>query len=211
MHFTDRHEAGMKLAEKLKQFADQKPAVFALPRGGVVLGAHIAEALKAPLDLIITRKIGHPTNPEYGICAIAENGAVICNEAERANVDPAWLKKAFQTEKEEAGRRRRVYLRNRPPVPMAGRTVIIVDDGVATGLTIRAAIAQAKTAHPRRLVVAVPVAPSDTARVLRAEADELVALDVPEFYLGSVGAYYDDFPQLTDDEVIALLKQAAQR
>ena len=206
MRFEDRVDAGKQLANKLKKFAGQNVVVFALPRGGVVLGAEIAKALKAPLDLIITRKIGHPFSSEYAICAITEDGDLICDEAERSEVGEVYIKEQLTAEMAEAKRRRQTYLGGRRPTSARDKIAIIVDDGIATGLTMRAAIRDLKKRHATKVVVAVPVSPSDTAKILREEADELVVLDIPHWYLGAVGAYYDDFEQVEDDEVISLLK-----
>lgn len=206
MRFKNRVEAGEKLACALSKYANQEGIVYPLPRGGIPLGVEIAKALNMPLDLIIPRKIGHPLNPEYAICALAENGELVCNEWEVSQVDPDWFQEKVNSEREEARRRRERYLGGREPLPVAGKTVILVDDGIATGLTMRAAIRDAKYHHPVRVVVAIPVTPKDTAELLRQEVDELVALDIPEHYLGAVGAYYEEFPQITDEAVIAMLQ-----
>lgn len=205
MRFRDRAEAGRRLAAALADRLDGPAVVYPLPRGGVVLGVEIAEALHLPLDLIIPRKIGHPYSPEYGIAAVVESGELVKNDAEVARVDAAWFAHAVERERAEARRRRELYLRGRAPVPVEGRIAILVDDGIATGLTMEAAIREAKRRRPARTIVAVPVAPPDTAARMRREVDDFVALDVPEYYLGAVGAYYDHFPQLTDEEVIELL------
>lgn len=207
--FTDRTEAGQKLAAALVKYRDSAVVVYALPRGGVVLGAEVAIALDAPLDLVITRKIGHPASSEYAICAVAEQGEPVCNETERASVERAWFEAELERARSEAKRRRQTYLAGRKPLAPTGKTAIIVDDGVATGLTIRAAIAELRTHQPAKIVAAVPVVPRATAGILREEADELVALDTPALYLGAVGAYYDHFVQIEDQEVIDLLEQAA--
>jgi predicted phosphoribosyltransferase len=204
MKFKDRIDAGRQLARKLNgQF--EQPVVLALPRGGVVLAAEIARALSAPLDLILVRKIGHPYNPEYAVGAVTADGEAILNSMEAAQLDPGWLKSAIDRERTEAQRRRQVYLQNRSPISPAGKTAIIVDDGIATGFTMKAAIKALRQQKPAKIVVAVPVMPADTAAELRSEVDDIVALDTPEFYLGSVGAYYDNFPQVSDQEVIKLL------
>ena len=207
MIFRDRVDAGQRLARALEEYQGQDVVVYALPRGGVILGAEVAKALKAPLDLLITRKIGHPLSPEYAICAISEVGGMICNEKERAQVDPQWFEAAVARERQEAIQRRDRYLQGRQPFPVAGKIAIIVDDGIATGLTMRAAIDEVKRRHPRQVVVAIPVIPKDTAAVLRQETDRLIALDIPEIFYGAVGAYYEDFRQIEDEEVIRLLHQ----
>lgn len=206
VHFHDRRDAGRRLAEALAAYRGADAVVYALPRGGVVLGEKIAKALGLPLDLVITRKIGHPASPEYAVCAITEDGAMICNEAVRASLSEAWLRDVAAQEQKEAARRRKAYLKGRGSISAKGKIAIVVDDGVATGLTLRAAVRALRAQLPKKLVAAVPVAPHDTAEVLRQEVDELVILDDAEDYLGAVGSYYDIFPQVTDGEVIALLR-----
>lgn len=206
--FKNRTEAGKKLADALKRYRDKDGIVYGLPRGGLPLAVEIAKALHMPLDLIIPRKIGHPFNPEYAICAVGENGEMVCNEWEVAQIDQQWFQETVKAERQESRRRREHYLGGREPLPAAGKTMILVDDGIATGLTMRAAIRDAKHRRPAHIVVAIPVTPKDTAAILRQEVDDVVALDIPEFYLGAVGAYYDEFPQITDEEVIELLQLA---
>lgn len=209
MFFKDRVEAGQKLAETLKGYENAKVVVYALPRGGVVLGYEIAKALKAPLDLVITRKIGHPLQSEYAICAVTESGNMICNEEEKARIDKLWLAKEAEKERQEAKRRHLEYLGGRQRLSAKGKIAIIVDDGVATGLTIKLAMREIKGENPRKIIVAVPVVPKDIAAKIRGEAD-LVALEEAEYYLGAVGAYYDDFPQVEDEEVINLISELRQ-
>lgn len=208
MHFTDRTDAGKRMADALRRYRDQEVVVYGLTRGGVVPAAEIARALHAPLDILIPRKIGHPYNPEYAIGAVAEDGHLVLDEQACRGVDPAWLERQIERERAEARRRRDLYLQGRPPVPVQGKTAIVVDDGVATGLTLRLAIQEVKHRQPKRIVVAVPVAPPDTAARIRAEVDELVALDIPERFLGAVGAYYDAFWPVEDAEVVRLLREA---
>jgi len=208
MRFRDRADAGEQLAQALKKYQRQDGVVYALPRGGVVLGAIVARALDMPLDLLIPRKIGHPLQPEYAICAIVENGEMACNQQEVARVDPQWFRQEVEAERHEARRRRELYLGGREPEPVKGKTAIIVDDGIATGLTMEVAIRDAKRRKPAHLVVAVPVAPPDTVEQLSREVDDFVVLDRSRHYLGAVGAYYDYFNQTTDDEVIELLRSA---
>ena len=206
MFFKNRQEAGKKLAKALAKYQYKDVVVFGLPRGGVVLAIEVARFLAAPLDLIIPRKIGHPQNPEYAVCAVAEHGDdVICNEDERKALGEEWIKQAAAQERAEAKRRRAIYLAGKKPLSLAGKTAIIIDDGIATGLTMRAAIQDAKARKPAKIVVAIPVIPRDTAKVIAAEVDELVALDKPLIYLGAVGAYYAEFPQVSDEEVIKMM------
>lgn len=211
MRFKNRQEAGRLLAEGLRKILinhpDESAIIYALPRGGVVLGVEIAKALGLPLDLVITRKIGHPQHPEYAICAVAEDGDYLCNPVEQAMVDPDWLEAEFTKQKKEAQRRRLAYLGEQQALSPENKIAIIVDDGIATGLTVWLAINEIKHYLPRRVIIAVPIVPSSTAERLRSEVDGLVALDIPELFLGGVGAYYDNFPQVTDQEVIQLLNE----
>lgn len=211
MYFANRAEAGRLLAKRLAHVKDADVVVYALPRGGVSTAAEIARALDAPLDLVIARKIGHPRSPEYAIAAIAEDGHMIGSEEELAMVDPNWLEREKERQKEEARRRRMAYLGTRAPISAEGKVAVLVDDGVATGLTLRVGIKELRHRRPKRLIVAVPVIPSSTATLVRAEADELVALEIPDdrLYLGAVGAYYDDFSPVADEEVVALMGRAA--
>ncbi|MEW6331799.1 MAG: phosphoribosyltransferase family protein [Pseudomonadota bacterium] len=206
MHFRDRADAGRQLAQALKKFQKQDGVVYALPRGGVVLGVEVARALDMPLDLLIPRKIGHPLQPEYAIGAVVENGELVSNRQEVARVDPEWFRQEVEAERQEARRRRELYLGGRASPPVQGKTAIIVDDGIATGLTMEVAIRDARRRQPVHLVVAVPVAPPETVERLAREVDEFVVLDTSPYYLGAVGAYYDRFLQVTDEEVIALMR-----
>ena len=205
MHFRNRSEAGRLLADALKAYAGQAGVIYPLPRGGVPLGVEIARALNMDLDLIIPRKVGHPYNPEYAIAAVGETGEPVINRTEVDRVDPKWFKQEVARQRDESRRRREAYLHGREPLPVEGKVAILVDDGIATGLTMKAAIQDARARKPAKLIVAIPVVPAETARVLRTMVDDLVALDIDENYLGAVGAYYDDFGQTTDAEVIALL------
>ncbi|TSC77697.1 MAG: phosphoribosyl transferase domain-containing protein [Parcubacteria group bacterium Gr01-1014_24] len=205
--FTDRKDAGSRLAEKLSQYRGKNAVILALPRGGVIIGYEIARALNLPLDIVVVRKIGHPTNPEYAICAVDERGSLLCNEEEVKSVDPDWLKEESLHQKNEALRRVTVYRGGRIPKEISRKTAILVDDGIATGLTIRAAIKSIRKENPEELVVAIPVAPHEVIIELRQEADAVIVLDDARDYLGAVGAYYYNFPQVSDQEVIELLKQ----
>ena len=147
MRFKDRTDAGKKLAQALKKYQNQDGVVYALPRGGVVLGAIVARDLHMSLDLLIPRKIGHPLQPEYAICAVVENGEIVCNQQEVARVDPQWFRQEVEAERQEARRRRELYLGGRDPAPVAGKTAIIVDDGIATGLTMEVSISDARRRH----------------------------------------------------------------
>ena len=204
--FADREEAGRRLAETLSEYRGKDALVLALPRGGVVLGAVIARVLSLPLDIIAVRKIGHPSAPEFALGAVDEEGTRILNEEEAMMVDPSWLASETAQEMKEAKRRSRVYRSGKAHANMSGKTAIIVDDGVATGLTMRLAVKVAKAQKPKRVIVATPVSSSEAAAEILEEADELVVLEPPEEFLGAVGAHYIRFEQVEDAEVIRLLK-----
>ncbi len=210
MILKDRVEAGQQLAQRLAAYRDADAVVYALPRGGVVVGAQIAIALHKPLDLIIARKVGHPYEPEYGIAAVTESGHMVSQERVVASVDPKWFAQEVERQRREAGRRRELYLADQEPISAEGKVAILVDDGIATGLTVEAAIIELKERHPQKIVLAVPVLPRDTATRLRAQTDELVALTIPEPFLGAISAYYLDFSQTSDDEVIEILREVGR-
>lgn len=206
MIFKDRQEAGKKLAEALARYKNApETIVLALPRGGVVVGYAIAKDLNLPLDIVVPRKIGAPGNSEYAIGAITETGDAIMNEAEARGVDKNWLKSEMDKEKQEAERRLKTY-RPGPSPQVEGKTVIIVDDGVATGYTMRAAIASVKSRKPAKIIVAVPHGAKDSMNVIRGEVDNVIVLYEPEIYW-FVGAHYETFLQTSDKEVINLLKK----
>lgn len=203
MSFHDRAQAGAALAAALKKYrGDETAVIVALPRGGVVVGAAIARELNLALDLVVPRKIAHPSNPEYAYGAIAEDGSVVWGEEGRQ--DGEWVSRVIAEEKRESERRLRLYRGQLPPRDFAGKTLIIVDDGVATGLTMEAAIKTAASMAPARVVVAVPHGARESLTRLRSLVDELVVLESPAYY-GSVGSFYQDFPQVSDQEVIAYL------
>lgn len=208
MMFRDRTEAGERLARELIRYEGAPNTVlFALPRGGVAIAHVIAQRLHLPIDLIITRKVGHPVLPEFAIAAVSEDGAVIANEREKTMVDPAWFDYQVRSETREAERRRRVYMKGKPHRPYTGMTAIVVDDGVATGLTLQAAIASVRTHDPARIIVAVPVISTETASLIERHVDELVTIARDKSFRGAVGAYYEHFEQLSDKEVCDLLAQ----
>lgn len=208
MYFKDRTDAGKQLAEKLTQYKGQDVIVYGLPRGGVVTAYEIAKKLKAPLDLIITRKIGHPYQPEYAIAALSENGKIVENKRELAHVDHEWFEEEVKAQHNEIQRRRTLYLKDLKPLPVKGKIAILIDDGIATGFTIEAAIRDVKYRHPKKIIVAVPVAPLGISQKLEHEVDKFVALDIPQYFLGGIGAYYGDFPQVSDEEVTYLMSKA---
>ena len=206
MHFKDRKHAGEQLAEALKQYQGKGTVVYALPRGGVVLGVIIAKRLGADFDLLVPRKIGHPYSQEYDIAAVAENGDIVRNEEELGHVDPEWFKKAGADERAEAKRRRKLYLGNRKPTAAASKICIIIDDGLATGLTMKVAIKMLAHRKPKTIIVAVPVAPEDTVREIAKLVDDVVALYIPAGYFGAIGSYYQDFDEVSDEEVVSLIQ-----
>lgn len=210
--FRDRAEAGHRLARALEQLQGQDVVVLGLPRGGVPVAAEVAQALQAPLDVIIVRKLGVPFQPELGMGAIGEDGARVVNDdvVRLAGVTAADLVAVEAREGAELDRRVRRYRSDRPRSPLVGRTAVIVDDGIATGSTVRAACLVARAHGAARIVLAVPVAPPDALAELGAVADEVVCLQAPE-QLRSIGEWYVDFSQTPDDEVVALLARAAAR
>jgi len=211
MRFKDRFEAGRLLAERLKGQPLEEGIVLALPRGGVLVGYEIARALHLPLDVILTRKIGAPFNPEYAIGVVAENGFVSVNRREiELGVAPEdYLQQAIRENLQELARRRQLYRGGRPLPPLSERTVILVDDGVATGFTMLGAIAAVKDQQPGAIIVALPVAPPQAVRRLEEEVDHVEVILEPE-HLDGVGAWYEDFHQVSDEEVLELLRKARE-
>ncbi|MFH9671102.1 phosphoribosyltransferase family protein [Streptomyces sp. NPDC017405] len=212
MHFGDRAEAGRRLGARLEFLRDRDVVVLGLPRGGVPVAAAVAEALDAPLDVCLVRKLGVPYQPELGMGAIGEDGVRVINqEVLRATgVSAAGLAAVEERERRLLAERGARYRGASPPVPVAGRTAVVVDDGVATGSTARAACRIARARGAARVVLAVPVAPRDVARRFGDDADELVCLHTPGDFT-AVGQFYDDFTQTEDEEVTACLRQAAGR
>jgi putative phosphoribosyl transferase len=210
--FHDREEAGRRLAARLARYKGEQAVVFALPRGGVPVAAPIAAALHAPLDLVLARKIGTPGQPELAMGAVADGGTpvVVRNEdvIAMAGVSEAEFDAVCRRELAEIERRRRLYLGAREGSDAEGRVAIVVDDGVATGATTRAALRAVRARRPETLVLAVPVAPPDALEALKAEADEIICLEVHAAF-GAIGYFYGDFHQLGDDEVIAILDSFA--
>lgn len=211
MRFKNRSEAGIQLAVLLQKYAGDDLVVYALPRGGVPLGIEIAKKMQAPFDLVITKKIGHPGNPEYALCAIAEDGEPVCNHDDIGYIDNKWLQEEIKRVREEIKRRREKYFGEIVHPNIEGKTAIIVDDGIATGYTMLAAINEIKRRKPKKIVVAIPITPEDTARELRKITDDLVSVEIDPFYLGAVGAYYDDFRQVEDEEVISLIQSLKEK
>ncbi len=210
--FRDRYEAGRQLATKLSTYAERPDVVvFALPRGGVPVAFEVARVLDAPLDVFLVRKLGVPGHEELALGAIAQGGVRVLNAEVVRSLDiaPDTIEAVAAREGEELARRERAYRDDRPPLEVAGRTVILVDDGLATGASMRAAVAALRAEAAARIVVAVPVAAPETCDAVRAEVDEIVCAVTPEpFY--AVGFWYADFAQTTDAEVHDLLARAWQ-
>lgn len=207
--FKDRRDAGRKLAQKLESYRGTDAIVVALPRGGVVVGHEIACDLSLPLDIMAVRKVGHPASPEYAIGAVDEYGTHALNEEETANIDKAWLQRELESERQEARRRSLLYRKGLDMLDLAGRTVIVVDDGIATGYTIEVALMAIRKHWPSKIVVAVPVAPADIARRLMGEVDKFVILADPNEFRGAVGSHYGEFEQVGDEEVVGLLHSSS--
>lgn len=214
MIFRDRKEAGLQLAAALRRFEASDPVVLALPRGGVPVAFEVARELAAPLDLVLVRKIGAPWQPELAVAAVVdgERMELVVNEdvLEALALSEGYVREEAKHEVEEIERRRQAYLGGRERVRVAGRTAIVVDDGIATGATVRAALRAVRRREPSHLVLAVPVAPLETADSLRTEVDEVVCLATP-FPFGAIGAFYADFRQVSDDDVRELLERAGSR
>jgi predicted phosphoribosyltransferase len=209
--FADRSDAGRQLADRLQHLKDQDAFVLGIPRGGVIVAAEVAASLQAPLDVIVPRKIGAPFNPELAVGAVAPDGTVVYDESmvRRLGIDLSDLKRQAARELQEIERRRRLYRGDRPAPDLRGRTVILVDDGIATGYTVQAALRSLRQQQPKRLVLAVPVAPADSLARLRPDADEVVCITAPvDFY--AVGQFYYDFGQTSDQEVLSALHNRPQ-
>ncbi len=208
MSFKDRSEAGKKLAKALHRYEGRNPVILALPRGGVPVAAEVAAALTAPLDLVLVRKIGVPWRPELAMGAVVDGAAPIIVRNEDVihdlAIDEAEFKQVCNEELAEIESRRRRYLGDRPPIDVKDRVTIVIDDGIATGATVRAALRATRMRVPKRLVLAVPVASTEALAELRKEADDVICLEAHEF-LGAIGFYYSDFRQTSDEEVVAAI------
>ena len=208
MTFENRRAAGQQLAAKLSAYRNNPDVIIiGLPRGGVVTAAEVAKELKAPLDIVVPRKIGFPGNPEFAIGAITEDGTGVMNEETISayNIPQEYIDRTINGEKKEAQRRLKVYRGRRPLLLLKNKIVILVDDGIATGATMRAAIASAKAKKAKKIIVAVPVTAGDSKNIIEKECDEFVCIDVPMFF-GAVGNFYEEFGQVEDEEVIQILK-----
>jgi putative phosphoribosyl transferase len=211
--FANRRSAGRQLSARLQHLREEKPVVLALPSGGVPVGFEIAQGLDAPLDIVLVRKIGVPWQPELALGAVV-NGAnpqtiINRNLAAELAIDEDYIRSETERQLQEIERRKKVYLGNRRPVPLVGRTVIVVDDGIATGSTARTALRAIRNAGAGKIVLAVPVAPKDALDELQTEVDEIICLSTPNPFL-AVGVHYAEFGQLVDADVISLLKERQQ-
>lgn len=208
MPFTDRFDAGRKLAAALVGYKEEQPVILALPRGGVPVAAEVAKVLNAPLDLILVRKIGLPFQTELAMGAVVDGGApiVVRNEdvIRLSGIDESEFNAVCERELAEIARRRLLYLGERTRANIANRTVIVVDDGIATGATTRAALRATRMRNPKKLILAVPVAPTESLAAMRQEADEVVCIEDYEVF-GAIGLYYNNFRQISDEEVIEIL------
>jgi predicted phosphoribosyltransferase len=208
--FQDRSDAGRRLAKALLGYKGRNAVVLALPRGGVPVAAEVAAALDAPLDLILVRKIGVPTQPELAMGAVVDGAApIVIRNEEVIGLSGTTADEFDMTcarELAEIERRRQLYIGERPRAEIAGQVVIVIDDGIATGATTLAALQAIRNRKPKELVLAVPVAPPDTIRELRQEVDALICLETPELF-GAIGYFYRDFRQVSDEEVVAILKR----
>ena len=208
--FADRRDAGLQLAEKLKHYKSCKGVlILALPRGGAVTGFEIARVIGAPLDVLIVRKIGFPGQLELAVGAVSETGTIVLNQhiISDGEVSQKYIEDEIAAQKKEIDRRMRLYRGGRRLEKVEGKTIILVDDGVATGATMKAAIETLKGEMIRKLIVALPVAPPETADELKRMADEFVCLETPQYFM-AVGNHYQDFEQVSDEEVVRLLEKS---
>lgn len=205
MMFRDREAAGRELAKRLAPYATADTVVLGIPRGGVAVARPVADLLGLPFDVIVVRKIGHPTDPEYAIGATDAAGTLLYDEHAHAAVDPSWLAAETGRQQQEATRRECAYRGDTPPLDLSGKTAIIVDDGIATGLSMRLAAAAARARDAARIIAAAPVAALKACAALAGEADTVVTVVPPDAFLGAVGSHYESFPQLEDETVRTFL------
>lgn len=211
--FQDRRDAGRQVAERLEHLAGRSDVVvLGIPRGGIVVADEISRALDAPLDILLTHKIGAPFNPELAIGAVASDGTTFLDLPliEELGISPGTIEREKESQVREIHRRAELYRRGQPARPLLEKTVVLADDGVATGSTTIAALRSLANHHPTKRILAVPVAPYQTVQLLQREADELVLLAVPEPFL-AVGRFYEEFDQIEDDQVIEILSAARAR
>lgn len=211
MRFDDRTQAGESLAEALAGWRESHPLVLAIPRGAVPIAAVIAERLDGDLDVVLTHKLGAPGNPEFAIGAVDETGWIyVADHATAAGAEPEYVEREAAAQLETMRKRRANYTPTRPPLDPAGRVVIVVDDGLATGATMLTALHSLRGKNARHVICAVPVAAPEAVEMVRPLADEVVCLHAPGFFY-AISPFYRSFPQVSDDEVIAILKKDAKR
>lgn len=206
-HYRNRADAGIRLANVLRHYARKGAVVLGLPRGGVAVAAEIAKALKAPLGVVLVRKIPHPNTPEYAIGAVAANQDAFYNQSEIAFIDKSWLQRQETAERDLIKKRQALYYGDRKPPDIRHKIVILADDGIATGFTMEAAVRAVRKQQPAKVVVAVPVAPQDSIDRLERLCDEVIVLDNPGDFMGAVGSHYLEFDQVDDEEVVTLLQE----
>jgi putative phosphoribosyl transferase len=211
--FNDRTDAGIQLASRLKEYKDKEGViVLALPRGGVVTGYEISQHLNAPLDIVIVRKVGFPGQPELGIGAVSETGSIVLNDyiISGYGVSKEYIEREVSRQKEEIARRVKLYRKGKWLSGLKGKTIILVDDGVATGATMKTAITTLKEEKLNKIVVALPVAPSSVAEEIETMVDEFICIKTP-FDFMAVGSYYNNFTQVSDEEVVELLRRSKEK
>lgn len=209
MTFRDRIDAGIQLSQRLEKYkSEQDVVILGLARGGVPVAHVIAERIHLPMDIIITRKIGHPYNDEFALGAITEYDTSAFGE-DAIDVEPEWIEKEIKREKKEMKRREKIYVGSKKRLELTGKRVIIVDDGAATGMTLIAALKGVKKMSAKEIIVAIPIIPASTLRNVEKYANEIIALNTPpdESFYGSVGAYYENFTQVDDEDVQKMLKK----
>lgn len=205
--FKDRYEAAMLLAKKLEKYKNKNGIILAVPRGGVPIGYYIAKELDLPLEIILSKKIGHPHNPEYAIGSVSLHGKIINENLTDVSMD--YINKEADRILVGLKEKFKLYMGNRKATDLKDKTVIVVDDGIATGNTILATLEMLKTSNPKEIIIAIPVSPPDTARKLSKLVDEFICLDTPEDFMG-VGQFYRNFSQVSDEEVIKFLDDASK-